>query len=301
MQATPSHLRRQLVKLGIIRRFRKKLGYMPNLSNPQSYCEKLQWLKLNYLEHNQLIIQCTDKYMVRDHLANLGLSNLLVNLYGCWDNTGQIHWDALPNEFILKLNNGSGKKYIWHIANKNLANRQQIFREINSALGTRFGYKHGEFHYLKIPPKIIAEEYLKDNNQSFRDYKFYCFNGKIGFLSIETERKTERHVRDYYDIDLNKQPVQFYGDVKKPSQPFDKPRNFADMIDIAQLLSKGHPHIRVDLYNIDGQIYFGELTFAPECGYIKWDPVELDFEYGKLIDMDIANSYLQSITEHHSN
>ncbi len=274
---------------------------MPNLSNPQSYCEKLQWLKLNYLEHNPLIIQCTDKYMVRDHLANLGLSNLLVNLYGCWDNTGQIHWDALPNEFILKLNNGSGKKYIWHIANKNLANRQQIFQEINSALGTRFGYKHGEFHYLKIPPKIIAEEYLKDNNQSFRDYKFYCFNGKIGFLSIETERKTERHVRDYYDIDLNKHPVQFYGDVNKPSQPFDKPRNFADMIDIAQLLSKGHPHIRVDLYNIDGQIYFGELTFAPECGYIKWDPVELDFEYGKLIDMNMANSYLQSLTEHHSN
>jgi len=290
----PEIFLRYLVKKRIKKRFKKVVGYDLNLESPQSYCEKIQWLKLNYLEHNPEIIQCADKYRVRDYLKKQGLSDFLVTLYGCWNTPKDILWDTLPNAFVLKLNNGSGRKYMWLIPDKNSVNKNAVFKDVYWALRNNFGYKHGEFHYRKIQPKIMAEEYLKDNRKDIRDYKFYCFNGDIAFLSIEQGRRTTKHVRGYYDTNLNKAPVKFVDDLDEPDPPFERPGNFETMIDIAQQLSKGHPHVRVDLYNTGGRIYIGELTFAPECGYTPWDPAELDFEYGKRINLDIAQSFLKS-------
>ena len=251
-------------------------------------------MKLNYLEHNPLVVQCTDKFMVREYIEKRGLGDTLVKSYGCWNTTEDISWDSLPDKFVLKLNNGSGTKYIWLIPDKNSVDRKTVSQEINNVLRKRYGYKNGEFHYSKIIPKIIAEEYLIDDDGNIKDYKFYCFNGKIAFLSIEQKKQAGVHVRDYYDTEFNASPVKFYDDVKTPAKVFTKPLNFEKMVDVASLLSRGYPHVRVDLYNVGGRIYFGELTFSPECGFTRWNPVELDFEYGKLIDIGIAKSYLES-------
>ncbi len=294
IQIIPKVLRRYLIKKRIKRKFKEKLGYELNLESPQSYCEKVQWLKLNYLEHNSLVVQCADKYRVREYIEKQGLGDMLIELYGSWDKAEDILWDTLPGEFVLKLNNGSGKKYIWLISNKDSVNKKAVVQEINNVLHRKYGYKNGEFHYSKILPKIIAERYLRDDGRDIKDYKFFCFNGEIAFLSIERGRQTKEYARDYYDTDLNVHPVKFHDDVRKPDKPFEKPENFERMIDVVKLLSKGHPHVRVDLYNIDGRIYIGELTFSSECGYTRWDPVRLDFEYGKLIDIGIAKSYLES-------
>lgn len=296
MQIIPNILRMHLVKKRIKKNFRRKLGYELNLNNPQSYCEKVQWLKLNYLAHDPLILQCADKYRVREYIKEQNLENILVELYGSWDKAENISWKALPDSFVLKLNNGSGREYLWFIPNKSSVNEKVTEKGINSVLRRKHGhgYKNGEFHYSKIPPKIVAEEYLKENDRDIKDYKFYCFNGEIAFLSVEQDRWKTEHVREYYDTSFNVHSVKFFDDVKSPVRPFVKPKNFEIMVEVAKLLSKGHPHVRVDLYNINGKIYFGELTFSTQSGYLKWDPLELDFEYGKLIDLDIAKSFLRS-------
>ena len=292
MQIIPTTLQRYFTKKRIRKRFEEVVGYKPNLESPRSYCEKIQWLKLNYLEHNPLVVQCADKYRVRDYLEKQGLGEFLVTLYGCWDAPEEIPWSSLPNRFVLKLNNGSGGKYRWLVPDKNTLDKTAMIRQMKKSMRIKYGYKHGEFYYSKMPTKIMAEELLTENDAPFRDYKFYCFNGAVSFLSIEQNRETNEHVRDYYDTDLNIHPIKFVGDLEPPDEPFEKPENFGQMVDLAKRLSTGYSHLRVDLYNVNGRVYFGELTFSPECGYTPWDPIQLDYEYGERIDLDLARSFL---------
>jgi hypothetical protein len=132
---------------------------------------------------------------------------------------------------------------------------------------------------------IIAEEYLKDNQQDILDYKFYCFHGEIAFFSVEKGTTQENRVRDYYDLNWERSSVNFFGDVSRPDRPFKKPDNFEQMIFMAQSLSQGYPHVRVDLYNISGKVYFGELTYTPENGLTRWNPKSLDLKYGELMNI----------------
>ena len=288
---TLDSLRRLRAKRRVHRVFKRRLGYTLNLRQPRSYCEKLQWLKFYYHEHMPEVIRCSDKFEVRSFLEQRGLGSTLPELYGVWETPGAIDWAGLPQRFVLKRNNGSGKQHIWFVKDKGSFDKAQCMKQIERLSRQPYGFDKGEFHYAKIQPRILAEQHLGDD---IADYKFYCFNGTIGFLSVESGRYTGNHTRGYYDEQLEPVPIRFFDDLPGVSAPALRPRGFEEMVALAKQLSAGHPMVRVDLYNIDGQVYFGELTFSPECGYTKWDPLELDFEFGERIDLDLARRQLAS-------
>ncbi len=269
----------------IKRRFRRHLGYTPDLEHPRTYCEKVQWLKLNQQGNDAKIIARADKYLVRNYIKENGLGQHLVKLYGVYERPEEINWQELPHRFVLKLNNASGPKYRWFAKEKSTFSVSKFEVEVRRRLSRKFGRKFGEFHYGKIPPKIIAEEYLEEDGKPIRDYKFYCFHGKCVFLSVEEGAAEGPNVMEYYNVEWEKHPVKFFDDYPRPHSSFSRPANLERMVSVAETLSQGYPHLRVDLYCVNGHVFFGELTYSPESGFIEWDPLSLDFEYGKLIDI----------------
>ncbi|WP_432474576.1 ATP-grasp fold amidoligase family protein [Amphritea sp. HPY] len=269
----------------IKRNFKRELGYSPNLKNPQTYCEKIQWLKLNHNANDQRIIERADKYLVRKFIEEQGFAEYLVTLYGCWDRPEDIDWDDLPDKLVLKLNNGSGTGYMWLVEKKSEFDKDGFLTEVKERMQHKYGYKKGEFHYGQMPVKIIAEAYLGDIEKPVTEYKFYCFHGQIGFISVQQGRFLDDHVREYYNTEWERSPVEFYGDVSRPEKPFERPDTLHNMVIMAETLSKGYPHVRVDLYNADGKIYFGELTYTSTDGLTQWKPQSLDLKFGKLMDI----------------
>ena len=277
----------------IVTEFYNRFGHPPDLENPITYCEKLQWLKLYEHQYNINVIERADKYLVRKYVEEIGLGEHLVTLYGVYNNPKDIDWQKLPRRFILKLNNGSGPQYRWFVKDK-LKFSVSKFEQEAMKMGKLFdkgGHKHdalGEFHYGKIIPKIIAEEYL-ESEYPFIDYQFYCFHGKIDFLRVEKgwaqDSVEDTSEMEYYDSNWRKSAVDFVGGNQKTNFSFKKPINFDHMVFIAETLSQNYPHLRVDLYNVNNRIYFGELTYTPGQ-IIRWKPQSLDFEYGKLIDLE---------------
>jgi hypothetical protein len=265
--------------------FKKVLGYSLNLRNPKTYCEKIQWLKFNHNANDEKVINRADKYAVRKFIESKGFGEHLITLYGNWEQPEQIDWQQLPNRFVLKLNNGSGKKYLWFVKDKSLFSIKKFEAEVKAVMHIKYDIDNCEYHYWKMLPMIIAEEYFEDTQEGILDYKFYCFNGEIAFLSVGQGTIQGAKMVDYYTTDWDKSPVKFFADHSGPKQPYEKPDNFDQMIFIAKTLSKGYPHIRVDLYNIAGKVYFGELTYTPENGMTQWNPKSLDLEYGKLMDI----------------
>ena len=265
--------------------FIKRLGYIPNLKNPRTYNEKIQWLKLNNFIHDQKVAERSDKYLVRDFIEEKGYGECLIKLFGVWDQPDDIQWEILPNRFILKLSNGSGPDYRWFVKDKSRFDKTQFSNQAKKKLKAGYGYWKGEFQYGKIPVKIIAEEYLLDGEKPIKDYKFYCFHGQVVFFSVEIGKLTGNHRREYYNKHWKKHPIAFRTDPPSPDPPFEQPDNFKHMIKIAEELSHGYPHIRVDLYNIKGEIYFGELTYASSSGIAQWKPKFLDIEYGNKMDL----------------
>ncbi|MDG1462571.1 MAG: ATP-grasp fold amidoligase family protein, partial [Gammaproteobacteria bacterium] len=184
---------------------------------------------------------------------------------------------------------GSGSNYIRFVENREAFSKQQFETDIAKLKGSPCGWALGEFHYAAIPLKIMAEEYLINGDEPILDYKFYCFHGEVAFISAEQGKVKGRAFRDYYDLNWQRSHVDFFYDHPRPYKLFSKPKNFERMLKMARSLSEGYPHLRVDLYNLDGRIYFGELTYAPENGLTRWKPQSLDFEYGQRIDLDNIN------------
>jgi len=265
--------------------FKKRLGYRLNLRNPKTYCEKIQWLKCHHNGNDEKLISRADKYRVRSFVESNGFGDHLVPLYGSWDRPEDIEWQKLPNRFVLKLNNGSGPKYRWFVKDKTLISKTKIEAEAKAVMLNKYGERRGEFHYGKIPPKIVSEAYLEDGLQPIKEYTFYCFHGKIAFLSVEKGKIEGPHVGDIFDIDWKRSPVRFFDDCPLPKQAYERPDNFDRMVLLAEDLSQGYPHIRVDLYHVAGKIWFGELTYTPQGGFTKWNPLSLDLEYGQLMDI----------------
>jgi hypothetical protein len=264
----------------------KATGAFPNLKNPQTYCEKIQWLKLNHNTNDNKVIQRADKYAVRDFIIEKGFPETLVTLLGVWSKPEDIDWKKLPERFILKINNASGPDYIWLVNDRSKFSVADFEVEVRARLKHRYGENTGEFHYSKMPTKIIAEQLLEDEGRPLKDYKFYCFDGRVEFLSIEEKNPNGRHVRDYYAIDGSRHHVKFFNDLPTPDRPYTLPDNFNKMIHMAESLSQSYPHIRVDLYNLNGHVFFGEMTYTPENGMTAWNPRSLDLVYGKLMNIN---------------
>jgi len=280
-----NRLKQIIIRERFKKKFKKKLGYSLDIKSPKTYCEKIQWLKFNHNAMDKNIITRADKYAVRDFIRSKGLGEYLIPLYGNWDSPEEINWQSLPKQFVLKLNNGSGPRYRWHVKDNSSFDKKRFIMDVRKLMKKKYGEYGGEFHYGKIPPKIIAEAYLREDKEAIKDYKFYCFHGKIDFFSVEEGKVEGIAVRDYYDLRWEKSSVKFFDDLPTPKQKFVKPDNFETMVYLAETLSEGFPHVRVDLYNVAGKVYFGELTYTPENGLTRWNPPSLDLKYGKLMNI----------------
>lgn len=266
--------------------YRIKLGRKLNINNPKRFTEKLQWYKLYY--RNSVMTQCADKYSVREYIISKGLEHTLTKLYAVYDKPEEIEISNLPDKFIMKTTNGSGTNYI--CTEKSNFNLAIVKNEISNWLQRDIYASGREWCYKDIQPRIIVEELLEDHENRFNginDYKFLCFNGAVEYVVVDVDRQTE-HKRNIYDMDWNF--IEVSTDHPNIKGKVEKPAGFNEMLKVAQILCKDFPFVRVDLYWVNGKVYFGELTFYPWTGYVQFFPDKFDYVLGdKFILPDIMN------------
>ena len=261
-----------LIRLGKIR-----LGYKMNLDNPQTFNEKLNWYKLNYC--TDLMKKVVDKIYAKEYVKSKGLENILISTIKTYDSINDIKLNELPKKFVIKNSMDSGGVFVCKDINK--INKNDIVDKLKVVVNFRNGkHVNREYAYTENNNKIIVEELLETpDNHAPWDYKFFCFDGEPKFLFVGSDRDTGVCF-DFFDIDFNWLNVkQGHPHSKKD---IIKPENYEKMLDICRILSKDFPHVRVDLYNVNGKIYFGELTFYHFAGLTsfkprKWDKIFGDF------------------------
>lgn len=258
--------------------FKKKM----NWKHPTTYNEKLQWMKV--YDHNPLYHRLVDKYDVREYVSEKIGEEHLIPLFGVWDKFDDINFDELPNEFVMKCTHDSGSVYICR--DKAAIDKKKLKKQFADAQ-RRSQYRAGrEWAYKGLKPKIIAEKFMVDDSCiGLKDYKFFCFDGEVKTLFVATDRGVEgEDVKfDFFDTEYNHLPVR-HGHKNANILP-SCPENFEQMKKIASELSKGLRHVRVDLYNINGKIYFGEMTFYHHCGFVPFEPEEWDRTFGDWIKL----------------
>lgn len=253
-----------------------------DLKNPKRFTEKLQWYKLYH--RDPLMTQCADKYGVREYIIGKGYEDILVPLYGAYEKTEDIDFDKLPNKFVLKTTNGSHTNIFCE--DKSKLDVDATKRTLNEWLNKSAERAGREWAYYDIKPRIVCERYLeKDQNNDLVDYKFFCFNGEPYCLYVIIERFLEDGIKlGIFDLDFNQMTV-LRSDIRGITTHIEKPKNFDVMVKIARELSRDFPHTRVDLYNVDGSIVFGELTFYDGSGYKGFVPSEFDYELGSKFEL----------------
>jgi len=257
-------------------------GYMDkklNLDSPKTFNEKLQWLKL--YDRNPLYTHLADKYEVRKHISDVLGKEHLIPLLGVYNDFDEIDFNKLPNEFVLKCTHDSGGLVI--CKDKSNFDLKLAKEKINRCLNRNFYYLYREWPYKKIKPRIICEKYMVDESGTeLKDYKFFCFNGDPKALFIATDRGVDTRF-DFFDLDFNHLPfMQHY---KNGVKEIKKPAGFDEMIRLAKVLSKDIPHVRVDFYDINGKVYFGELTFFHFSGFEKFEPETYDYLLGSWLEL----------------
>ena len=260
--------------------FRSKMGRRLNLIDPKTYSEKLQWLKL--YDRRPEYTRMVDKYEAKQYVADIIGEEYVIPTLGVWNKPEEIEWDRLPDQFVLKCTHDSGGIVICR--NKADFNKGKAISSLKKSLSNNFYIIGREWPYKKIHPRIIAEKYMEDTKtKELRDYKFFCFDGAVKALFIATERQKEgEDVKfDFFDADFNHLPF-LQGHDNAAVMP-EKPSQFEKMKTIAAELSKGIPQVRVDLYEVDGRVYFGELTFFHHGGWTPFEPEEWDYKFGKEI------------------
>ena len=237
-------------------KYQLRFGKEINLQNPIGFNEKLNWMKLNY--RNPMFTMMADKYWVKQYVANMIGKDYVVPCFGCWKSIDEINFDSLPMRVFLKSTHDSGGGILVDRTKRIDMNRiRQRFNK-NTLEKKNWYWALREFPYKHIEPRIIAEEYLDEGTGcELHDYKFYCFNGKPEFMYITN--KGSKIYENYYDLDFN--PVNISHGYDRFTPEFAKPKNFEKMIELAGILSKGLPFVRVDFFNVNEKLYFGEFTF----------------------------------------
>jgi hypothetical protein len=254
-----------------------KNGRVPNFIKPQYFNDKLLYLKLN--ERNTIMKKLVDKYEVRNYIKeNLG-EEYLIPLIGVYNNPAEVDFEMLPNKFVIKMTSGSQKNIVCN--NKNRMNWDEESRRLSKWLKLDPYLRTREWPYKDLPQRFVIENYIEDKNSNTFDYKFWCFNGKPEFVQIDTNR-FNYHRRVMYDMDFNKLNFRISHD---NDIEISKPKNFRKMVDVASQLSKDFQFVRIDLYNIDGHIYFGEFTFYPGNCNEKIEPLEYEKKIGEKIQL----------------
>ena len=274
-----------------------KTGRRLNLSNPSGFNEKLQWLKA--FDHCPEYSDYVDKVRVRDYVKKTVGEKYLVPLLGLWDNPEQICFDSLPDQFVLKCNHNSGAG-MCICRDKSRINVRNVRDELRKGLNKKNYYESREWPYKNVVPKILCEPLIIDHDPknttgTLIDYKFYCFNGEPKFLYVGTDdissgAKGELKL-SFFDLDW-KTPPFYRADHRPISIIVEKPERFDEMISVAKELSKGIPFVRIDLYWVNKQVYFSEMTFFPGGGYGFFSPKEWEEELGSWISLPISQNQI---------
>lgn len=270
--------------------YRLVIGKELNLDDPKSFNEKLQWLKL--YNRKNVYTKMVDKYEVKKIVSELIGNEYIIPTLGVWDRFEDIDFSKLPDKFVLKCTHDSGGVVI--CKDKNTFDVDEAKNKINKALSRNFYYAGREWPYKNVKPRIIAEEYISSgDSKDLKDYKLMCFNGKVKCSFVCSNRNSKNGLNvDFYDINWEKMPFErHYPNSKEKVQ---KPNNYELMVSLAEKLAKDIPFVRVDFYEVNNKVYFGELTFFPGAGFEEFTPEEWDYTLGswlKLPEKKIEERY----------
>lgn len=256
--------------------FQEHLGYPLNLDAPQTFSEKLQWRKVH--DRRAILPVVVDKYRARDYVSDRVGTEYLIPLLHVSDQPAAIPWDELPVPFIIKPNNGSGSKFI--VRNLAAIDRQGVVAALSRSMQEIYGLSMLEWAYSRVPPRIVIEQLLLDQQGLLpKDFKFHVFGGRVEFLHVDQDREVEMRTVTY---DRNWQPLSLIQRGIKAGIPTRPPAQAAEMIALAERLAADLDYARVDLYNLDGRIYFGEITLYPDSGLRPFEPGDWDRRWGAL-------------------
>lgn len=281
------------IKIARLKHF-YKFHKFPNYEHPKDLNEKMNWIK--FYGDTSKWANLADKYKVREFIESKGYGDTLVKLYGKWDSVEQIDWESLPNQFIMKMNNGSGEVIICR--DKSKFDIESAKKRIVKLFSIEYGVTTGEPHYADIKPCVIAEELLDATHQpistsSLIDYKIWCFNGKVNYIWACYNRTPEGTDVGVYDTEWNyhKEFSVFTHHYREGKQIIPKPVCLDKMIVCASKLSEGFPVLRCDLYEVDGKVYFGEMTFTSLGGFMDFYTQDFLNMLGKEVDLSIDKNY----------
>ena len=265
--------------------FRHRCGYKLDLENPRTYNEKLQWLKLydKHPEYEKLV----DKIDAKDYVAKTVGEKYIIPTIATWNTIDEIDWESLPNQFVIKCTSDSGGVVV--CKDKSKLDIEKAKRKLRKGWGKNYYNQNKEYPYRNVKPRIIAERYMEDESgYELKDYKIFCFDGEPKYLFVATGRQQNDTRFDFFDLEWNHLPV--LNGHPNSDTPIREPENFDEMLDVARKLSKGMTEVRVDLYNVNGRIYFGELTFFHWSGMTKYEPMEWDYKFGEYIKLPIKKN-----------
>lgn len=262
-----------------------KMGKKLNLKRPKTFNEKIQWLKL--YNRRPKYTTMVDKYAVKEYVSNIIGSQYIIPTLGVWDIPEQINWESLPKQFVLKTTHGGGNTGVLVCKDKDELNKEDAIDKMKVSLKEDIYCTLREWPYKNVPRRIIAEEYMEDSILGeLRDYKFFCFNGEVKVLFVATERSTGNVKFDFFDSEFNHLDIMQVHPMS--GKTIAKPKSFEQMKKIAKQLSIGIPFVRIDLYEVNGRVYFGEYTFYHHGGIVPFHPEEWDFKLGSWISLSVV-------------
>ncbi len=268
--------------------YRIFVGKRLNLNNPQTYNEKLQWIKLH--DHNPIYTTMVDKYAVKKYIKEKIGEEYVIPTLGVWNTPKDIDFSLLPNQFVLKTTFGGGGNDVYICKDKATLNAEEAIKYMSGFMKQN-SYKYlKEWPYKNVPRRVIAEKYMEESGKtSLTDYKVMCFNGIAKLIELHNGRYTDGHTQDFYDRDWNKTNITqgSYGDVSNTL--VERPEKLEEMLRLSEILAKDIPHVRVDWYIIDNRLYFGELTFFDSSGFDDFIPDEYNYILGEWISLPNKN------------
>ena len=271
-----------LFKISLLKKwYKKRTGNSLHLNRVETFNEKMQWLKL--FDATPIKTELVDKWLVRDYIKKTIGEKYLIPVIGSYKSFDEIDFSGFPQRFVLKANHGSGWNII--VEDKNHFDREQAKKQFDIWLNNNFTFSYGyEFQYMNVPPRIVAEEFLEDfKNDALLDYRFFCFDGKPTYVWVDEGSGTAKHKRNIYSSDWVLQ--DYCVNYPRIDGTLEKPETFDEMLSIAKKLSSGFAFVRVDLYSLNGRVYFGELTFTPQSGTGRWGDENQNHLYGALISL----------------
>lgn len=266
-------------KIWLSYRFKQRTGYKMDWKNPVTFNQKLQWLKVydRKTEYTQMV----DKYAVKKYVADKIGEEYIIPTLGVWDSFDEIDFETLPDQFVLKCTHDSGSVVI--VRDKSKFDKEKAQKKIKRALGRNPYNVNREWPYKNVPRRIIAEKYMVDESgRELKDYKVMCFDGIPKLIQIHCGR-FETHTQDFYDIQWCKQDIE-QGSLQS-NILMEKPIFLEQMLELSEYLSRNIPHLRVDWYYVEGQLYFGEVTFFDGAGFEMFKPEKWDYKLGEWIDL----------------